>query len=105
MLVHSCCADEVAAQHVDADAIVHYGHACMSKSVYMLSSLNNSLMIIADRTYRIPVLYVFGKKDIDVPDCTHKLAESLREYRPSSDTELSSVILRHDVAYTHKAGL
>ena len=27
----SCCVDEVAAQHVDADAVVHYGHACMSK--------------------------------------------------------------------------
>lgn len=26
----SCCVDEVAAQHVDADAMVHYGHACMS---------------------------------------------------------------------------
>lgn len=30
-LVKSCCVDEVAAQHVDADAIVHYGHACMSR--------------------------------------------------------------------------
>jgi diphthamide biosynthesis protein 2 len=30
---NSCCVDEVAAQHVDADAVVHYGHACMSKSV------------------------------------------------------------------------
>ena len=29
-LYSSCCVDEVAAQHVDADAIVHYGHACMS---------------------------------------------------------------------------
>jgi diphthamide biosynthesis protein 2 len=27
----SCCVDEVAAQHVDADAVVHYGRACMSK--------------------------------------------------------------------------
>jgi len=26
----SCCVDEVAAQHVNADAVVHYGHACMS---------------------------------------------------------------------------
>jgi diphthamide biosynthesis enzyme Dph1/Dph2-like protein len=25
--------DEVAAQHVDADAMVHYGHACMSQYV------------------------------------------------------------------------
>jgi diphthamide biosynthesis protein 2 len=29
----SCCVDEVAASHVDADAMVHYGHACMSKYV------------------------------------------------------------------------
>jgi hypothetical protein len=27
----SCCVDEVAAQHVNADAMVHYGHACMSQ--------------------------------------------------------------------------
>ncbi|KAG8961794.1 Diphthamide biosynthesis protein 2 [Tulasnella sp. 419] len=25
----SCCVDEVAAQHVDADVVVHYGHACL----------------------------------------------------------------------------
>ncbi|KIK93395.1 hypothetical protein PAXRUDRAFT_516777 [Paxillus rubicundulus Ve08.2h10] len=27
----SCCVDEVVAQHVDADMVVHSGHACMSK--------------------------------------------------------------------------
>lgn len=26
----ACCVDEVAAQHVGADAVVHYGHACLS---------------------------------------------------------------------------
>lgn len=26
----SCCVDEVAAQHVTADAVVHYGNACLS---------------------------------------------------------------------------
>lgn len=26
----SCCVDEVAAQHVSADAVVHYGNACLS---------------------------------------------------------------------------
>lgn len=31
--VNSCCVDEVAAQHVNADALVHYGHACMTLSV------------------------------------------------------------------------
>lgn len=26
----SCCVDEVAAEHVDADLIVHYGRSCLS---------------------------------------------------------------------------
>lgn len=29
-LAFSCCVDEVAAQHVDADFVVHYGHTCLS---------------------------------------------------------------------------
>ena len=32
--------DEVAAQHVDADAIVHYGHACMSSYVSIPKNLS-----------------------------------------------------------------
>jgi diphthamide biosynthesis protein 2 len=27
----ACCVDEVAAEHVDADLIVHYGRSCMSR--------------------------------------------------------------------------
>ncbi|KAI0315496.1 putative diphthamide synthesis protein-domain-containing protein [Amylostereum chailletii] len=76
----SCCADEVAAQHVDAHAIIHYGHACMSK------------------TYRLPVIYVFGKKPIDVDDCVKTLTESVRTAEHTS----KHAILRHDVAYTHR---
>jgi diphthamide synthase subunit DPH2 len=40
----SCCVDEVAAAHANADLIVHYGHACLS----------------APST--TPVLYVFGRR-------------------------------------------
>lgn len=29
----SCCVDEVAAQHVSAEAVIHYGNACMSSCV------------------------------------------------------------------------
>lgn len=48
----SCCVDEVAAQHVDADALVHYGHACMSQCVsgamvVQSTSLTRSLKNIA----------------------------------------------------------
>ncbi|KTW26383.1 diphthamide biosynthesis protein 2 [Pneumocystis carinii B80] len=38
-----CCVDEIEAQHVDADCIIHYGHACLSV------------------TTRLPVKYVFDK--------------------------------------------
>ncbi|CAN0512564.1 unnamed protein product, partial [Laminaria digitata] len=47
----SCCVDEVSAQHLKADAIVHYGRACLSPT-------NSS----------VPVLYVFGRGDLDVKD-------------------------------------
>lgn len=30
----SCCIDEIAAQHVDSEFIVHYGNACLQKYVY-----------------------------------------------------------------------
>ncbi|KAF8198380.1 diphthamide biosynthesis protein [Mycena galopus ATCC 62051] len=72
----SCCVDEVAAQHVDADAMVHYGYACMSQ------------------TSRLPVIYVFGKKPIDTEDCAQCVARVF---------EGTSTLLRYDVAYTHQA--
>lgn len=37
----SCCVDEVAASHIKADSIIHYGDACLS------------------RTVRVPVKYIF----------------------------------------------
>jgi diphthamide biosynthesis protein 2 len=46
--VGSCCADEVAALHLNADVLVHYGHACLSP------------------TGRLPVIYSFGKSEIDI---------------------------------------
>ncbi|KAH7886697.1 putative diphthamide synthesis protein-domain-containing protein, partial [Phlebopus sp. FC_14] len=76
----SCCVDEVAAQHVDADLVVHYGHACMSK------------------TSRLPVIYVFGRKPIDVESCVDRLAEVV------AASQRKTVALRHDVGYSYQAG-
>ncbi|KAI7831075.1 putative diphthamide synthesis protein-domain-containing protein [Kickxella alabastrina] len=47
----SCCVDEVAAEHYSADLVVHYGKTCLSL------------------TSRVPVLYVFGREQMDVPGC------------------------------------
>ncbi|KAI0683843.1 putative diphthamide synthesis protein-domain-containing protein [Cytidiella melzeri] len=77
----SCCVDEVAAQHVDADAMVHYGHACMSQ------------------TSRLPVIFVFGRRSIDVDDCVARLTAAVQ----AADRQPQKILLRNDVRYSHVA--
>ena len=57
-------------------------------------------MSIFCRHYRLPVIYVFGKKPVDVTDAAQKLLESY----VSSNILVKSVAFRHDVAYAHEAG-
>ncbi|MED6260142.1 Diphthamide biosynthesis protein 2 [Ataeniobius toweri] len=75
----SCCVDEVAAEHVGADCIVHYGSACLSPSK------------------RLPVMYVFEKSPLDVEMC----AASFRELYPDTQT---NILLLYDVNYDHAIG-
>ncbi|XP_041824486.1 2-(3-amino-3-carboxypropyl)histidine synthase subunit 2 isoform X2 [Melanotaenia boesemani] len=72
----SCCVDEVAAEHVGADCIVHFGAACLSPST------------------RLPLFFVFEKRPLDVEAC----ASSFRELH--QDTQ-SHVIVLYDVNYQH----
>ena len=44
----ACCVDEVAAEHVDADVVVHYGRSCLSPPS------------------RLPVIYVFTERELNV---------------------------------------
>jgi diphthamide biosynthesis protein 2 len=53
------------------------------------------------RTYRLPVVYVFGRKPIDVVHC---VAQFVNVLNTSSAKNETTVLLRHDVAYTHYAG-
>lgn len=68
--------DEVAAEHVGADCIVHYGGACLSPSK------------------RLPLMYIFEKKPVDVEMC----AASFRELYPDSQ---SHIIILYDVNCAH----
>lgn len=79
VLLLSCCVDEVAAEHIGADCIVHYGRSCLSPST------------------RLPLMYVFGKRPINVQDC----ATAFGELHP--DTE-SHVVILYDVTYSHAIG-
>ncbi|KAK2459520.1 hypothetical protein APHAL10511_008462 [Amanita phalloides] len=81
----SCCVDEVAAQHVDADAMVHYGYACMSQ------------------TSRLPVIFVLGKRKIDTGHCVETLVNTLKSNVPSGSQVSGPILLRLDVAFAHRA--
>ncbi|XP_041670245.1 2-(3-amino-3-carboxypropyl)histidine synthase subunit 2 [Cheilinus undulatus] len=72
----SCCVDEVAAEHVGADCIVHYGGACLSPSM------------------RLPLMYVFERRDLDLEKCS----SSFKELYP--DTQ-GHIIILYDVNYVH----
>ena len=75
----SCCVDEVAAQHYQADSIVHFGRSCLSQ------------------TSHLPVLFVFGQQPIDGADC----CQSFRRLFPKSTEK---VVILYDVVYAHAVG-
>jgi diphthamide biosynthesis protein 2 len=61
------------------------------------------------RTYRLPVIYVFGKKSIEVDDCVRQLLQILNldpQQQPTSSVGegRKNVVFRHDVGYAHGAG-
>lgn len=77
----SCCVDEVAAEHVDADVVVHYGRSCLSP------------------TSRLPVIYAFTKHSLD-----ENMA--LEAFEADFQDRQSKVILMADVTYQdHVASL
>ena len=77
----SCCVDEIAAEHVNADAVVHYGRACLSP------------------TARLPALHVFTKRPLDIPN----VVECFKETFPDKS---SQILVMGDVTYAeHVPGL
>ncbi|KAI8993273.1 putative diphthamide synthesis protein-domain-containing protein [Pilobolus umbonatus] len=72
----SCCVDEVAAEHVNADLIVHYGRSCLSP------------------TSRISVLYVFGQQPLDTQHC-------IKEFKSLFPDKSKPVIIMCDVEYSY----
>lgn len=68
----SCCVDEIAAEHIDAQVIVHYGRSCLSP------------------TTRLPVIYVFTSPLLDLDSIIQSFEEVFNEGDPK-------VILMADV--------
>lgn len=83
----ACCADEVAAQHLNADAIVHYGPTCLSP------------------TARLPVIHVFGRRALrpDPQAAAASIAGALRR-RNAEDgggDPVARALLFYDLGYAH----
>lgn len=57
----SCCVDEVAAEHVGADAVIHFGNTCLSPS------------------QRLPVLYIPTRLHVDTAWVVVQLTAALQE--------------------------
>ncbi|XP_075230441.1 2-(3-amino-3-carboxypropyl)histidine synthase subunit 2-like isoform X2 [Lycorma delicatula] len=74
----SCCVDEVAAEHINADGIIHFGHTCLSPTV------------------RLPVFYVFPKYSLDVTKCV----SIIRQHCSAVESPFVLVLV-FDVGYSH----
>ena len=72
----SCCVDEIAAEHVNADAVVHYGRACLSP------------------TARLPVLHVLTKKEIDFDTVISTFCETFPDLE-------ARIVLTGDMPYDY----
>ncbi|OLN96974.1 Diphthamide biosynthesis protein 2 [Colletotrichum chlorophyti] len=70
----ACCVDEIAAEHADAQVVVHYGRSCLSP------------------TSRLPVIYVFTHHALDLD----RAVEAFRKEFPDKEKK---VVVMADVTY------
>ncbi|MCJ1245064.1 Diphthamide biosynthesis protein 2 [Trapelia coarctata] len=71
----ACCVDEIAAEHVSADVVVHYGRACLSP------------------TARLPVVHVFTQQVLP-------LGPLLKAFKDTYPDTGQKIILMADVTYS-----
>lgn len=71
----ACCVDEIAAEHVEADVVVHYGRSCLSP------------------TARLPVIYVFTSQPLPLDPVVTAFEETF----PKRETK---VVLMADITYS-----
>ena len=70
----ACCVDEVAAEHANAEVVVHYGRTCLSP------------------TSRLPVVYVYTIHQLDDALAVHKFKSEFKDLE-------SKVIIMADITY------
>ncbi len=71
----ACCVDEIAAEHINADVVIHYGRACLSP------------------TARVPVIHVFSTQPLGIEEVVQAFKETYPGYQ-------RKILLMADVAYS-----
>ncbi|KAG2733362.1 hypothetical protein G9P44_004352 [Scheffersomyces stipitis] len=74
-----CCIDEVAAEHVNSDLVVHFGDACLNP------------------IDKLPAVYVFGKPVVDVAN----LVNQFKTRYPIEECQSSKILLMSDSPHTY----
>ena len=96
--------DEVAADHVQADCIIHFGPACLTQYVIngwhaLFDRLHYILVFqcVVPRTRSLPVLYVFGHEGVNTPEC-------VEAFRHLFQDRTTHILVMYDTVYAHCMG-
>ena len=119
-----CCPDVAAAQHLKADILVHYGHACLSSNLFTASNTNtnttatttaradfccrnagnnnnnnkkkNGKAYTKEATTKVPIiLYGFGKSPLDIEPCVRAVIEAAEQ------RNVKRLLLLYELQYHH----
>ncbi|KAI5458255.1 diphthamide biosynthesis protein [Mariannaea sp. PMI_226] len=72
----ACCVDEVAAEHVGADVVVHYGRTCLSP------------------TSRLPAIYVYTSRELDYESTRAEIEKEFGDKK-------ANLVVMADLPYQH----
>ena len=75
----NCCNDKLSADHIEADACVHFGHACLSC------------------TSQLPTFYVFPKQNLSIYTFCNKFYQYF-------GNEAKNILLFYDISFAHLIG-
>ncbi|CAG8956697.1 hypothetical protein HYFRA_00012241 [Hymenoscyphus fraxineus] len=75
----SCCVDEIAAEHTNAEVVIHYGRACLSP------------------TARLPVLYVYTTMPLEISEVLTAFERNFEKEAEAGNGE--KVIVMADLTY------
>jgi diphthamide biosynthesis protein 2 len=84
-----CCSDTIAAKHLHASVLIHFGHACLSRQAITTSQSDNV-------TEETKILYCFGNYQIDVHDCVEQVTNHIQQTNTPR-----RLLLLYDTSYHH----